>query len=99
MLDIKLIRTNPEKARAGLTARGGRYLPALEKVIETDGAYRDILAETEALRSKRNEVSKKIQEFKIAKKEAEAAAVMAEANAIKESIKSKEERLAALELK
>ena len=97
MLDIKLIRTNPEKARAGLTARGGRYLPALEKVIETDGAYRDILAETEALRSKRNEVSKKIQEFKIAKKEAEAAAVMAEANAIKESIKSKEERLAALE--
>ena len=97
MLDIKLIRSNPEKARAGLGARGGRYLPALEKVLETDGAYRGILAETETLRSRRNEVSKKIQEFKIAKKEAEAAAVMAEANAIKETIKSKEERLAALE--
>ncbi len=97
MLDIKLIRSNPEKVRAGLAARGGRCLPALEKAIETDGAYRDILAETEALRSRRNEVSKKIQEFKIAKKEAEAAAVMAEANAIKETIKSKEERLAALE--
>ena len=97
MLDIKLIRSNPEKARAGLGARGGRYLPALEKVMETDGAYRDILAETEALRSRRNDVSKKIQEFKIAKKEAEAAAVMAEANAIKEAIKSKEERLAGLE--
>lgn len=97
MLDIKLIRSNPEKARAAIQDRGGRYLPALEKVLELDGAYRAILAETEAMRSKRNEVSKKIQEFKIAKKEAEAAAVMAEANAIKETIKAKEERLAAVE--
>ncbi|MFA6433836.1 MAG: serine--tRNA ligase [Elusimicrobiales bacterium] len=97
MLDIKLIRSYPEKAREGLGARGGRYLPALEKVIETDEAYRVILGETEILRSRRNEVSKKIQEFKTAKKEAEAAAVMAEANAIKTEIKSKEERLAALE--
>ena len=97
MLDIKFIRSNPEKTRAGLGSRGVRYLPALEKVLETDGAYRDILVETETLRSRRNEVSKKIQEFKIAKKEAEAAAVMAEANAIKETIKAKEERLSALE--
>ncbi len=97
MLDIKLIRANPEKARAGMGDRGGRYLPALEKALELDGAHRAILAETEAMRSRRNEVSKKIQEFKIAKKEAEAAAVMAEANAIKEGIKGKEERLAAVE--
>lgn len=97
MLDIKLLRADPDNARAGLAARGGRYLPALEKAIETDGAYRDLLAETEALRSRRNEVSKKIQEFKTAGKETEAAAVMAEAAVIKDAIRSKEDGLAALE--
>jgi len=97
MLDIKLIRSNPDRVRTGFHDRGGRYLPVLDKTIETDGAYLAVLAETEALRSRRNEVSQKIQGFKIAKKEAEAKAVMDEANAIKETIKSKEEHLAALE--
>ena len=69
MLDLKLIRSNPEKARAGIKDRGGRYLPALEKVLELDGVHRAMLAETETMRSQRNEVSKKIQGFKIAKKQ------------------------------
>lgn len=97
MLDLKLIRSNPEKARAGIKARGGRYLPALEKALELDGVYRGLLAETEAMRSRRNEISKKIQEFKTAEKEAASAAAMEEANAIKDAIRSKEERLAAAE--
>ena len=97
MLDIKLIRSNPERVRTGLGDRGGRYLPELARIIEADAAYLSVLAETEALRTRRNEVSKKIQEFKIAKNEAGAAGAMAEANAVKESIKSREERLAALE--
>jgi len=97
MLDIKLIRSNPEKVRTGLGDRGGRYLPELARILEMDAAYLALLTETETLRSKRNEVSKKIQEFKIAKNEAGAAAAMTEANTVKESIKSREERLAALE--
>ncbi|HBB66961.1 MAG: serine--tRNA ligase [Elusimicrobia bacterium GWA2_56_46] len=97
MLDIRLIRSDPNRVRTGLRDRGGRYLPALDKIIETDGAYLAVLAETEALRSRRNEVSQKIQGLKIAKKEAEAKAVMDEANAIKETIRSKEESLSALE--
>ncbi|HAH31963.1 MAG TPA: serine--tRNA ligase [Elusimicrobia bacterium] len=97
MLDLKFLRSNPEKARAALKDRGGRYLPALEKVLEADTLWRGLLAETEDLRSKRNEVSKKIQEFKIAKKEAEAALAMAEANSVKETIKEKETRLSSIE--
>ncbi|MBU2573680.1 MAG: serine--tRNA ligase [Elusimicrobia bacterium] len=97
MLDLKLIRSNPEKARAGIKNRGGRYLPALEKILELDGVYRGMLVETEAMRFKRNEISKKIQEFKTAKKEAEAASVMEEANAVKDAVRSKEERLAGIE--
>ncbi|MCX5784453.1 MAG: serine--tRNA ligase [Elusimicrobia bacterium] len=97
MLDLKFLRSNPGSARAALKDRGGRYLPALEKVLETDALWRGLLAETEDLRSKRNEVSKKIQVFKLAKNEAEVALAMAEANTVKAAIKEREDRLSFLE--
>ena len=33
MLDVKLIRQNPEVLRSALKNRGGRYLPALEEFL------------------------------------------------------------------
>ena len=97
MLDIKLLRADPEKARASMADRGARYLPALEQVLEKDAVYRAALAEIEALRSRRNEVSKKIQVAKASGDEAAAQAAMAEANAAKEAVKAREENTAALE--
>jgi seryl-tRNA synthetase len=97
MLDIKFVRANTEKAKAAMAARSGNYLPLLEQVMEKDSAYRAALAEIEELRSKRNEVSKKIQVAKAAKDEAAAQAAMAEANAAKEAVKAREESIAALE--
>ena len=83
MLDIKLIRSNPEKVKAAMADRGGRYLPALEQILEKDSAHRAALSEIEALRSKRNEAA--------------AQAAMAEAAAAKEAVKAREENTAALE--
>ncbi|MDO8806565.1 MAG: serine--tRNA ligase [Elusimicrobiota bacterium] len=97
MLDIKLVRSNPEKVKAAMADRGGRYLPALEQILEKDSAYRAALSEIEALRSKRNEVSKKIQVAKASGDEAAAQAAMAEAAAAKEAVKAREENTAALE--
>ena len=97
MLDIKFLRSNPEKVKAALQDRGGRYLPPLEKIFEVDARWRALLAETEDLRSRRNGISQKIQEFKIAKNEPEAARAMAGANTVKEAIKEKEEKLSLLE--
>jgi len=97
MLDIKLIRANPERARAAMTDRGGKSLPVLEQILEKDSVYRAALAEIEELRSKRNEVSKKIQVAKASKDEAAAQAAMAEANAAKEAVKAREENTSALE--
>ena len=97
MLDIKLIRSNPEKVKAAMADRGGRYLPALEQILEKDSAHRAALSEIEALRSKRNEVSKKIQVAKASGNEAAAQAAMAEAAAAKEAVKAREENTAALE--
>lgn len=97
MLDIKFVRSNPEKAKAAMADRGGKYLPVLELILEKDASYRAALAEIEDLRSKRNEVSKKIQVAKASKDEAAAQAAMAEANAAKEAVKAREENTSALE--
>ena len=97
MLDIKLIRSNPERVRAAMADRGGKYLPVLEQILEKDSVYRAALAEIEELRSKRNEVSKKIQVAKASRDEAAAQAAMAEANAAKEAVKAREDNTAALD--
>ena len=47
MLDIKLLRTNPDVVRQGLKARGGRYLPALDAM---DSAHARLRALASAYR-------------------------------------------------
>ncbi len=58
MLDIRLIRENPELVRQGLEKRGDSY--AIDSVIELDGRYRNSLRQTEELRAKHNEASKQL---------------------------------------
>jgi seryl-tRNA synthetase len=58
MLDIKLIRENPELVRQALEKRGDTF--ALDSILETDGRYRSLLRQTEELRAKHNEASKQL---------------------------------------
>jgi seryl-tRNA synthetase len=58
MLDIKLIRENPELVRQGLEKRGDSY--ALDGIVELDERYRNLLRQTEELRAKHNEASKQL---------------------------------------
>ena len=58
MLDIKLIRENPEPVRQALEKRGDSF--ALDSIIEIDGRYRNLLRQTEELRAKHNETSKQL---------------------------------------
>lgn len=59
MLDIKRIRENPDQVREGLARRGAD--PALlDDVIKLDAERRSVLSEVEALKSRRNTVSKDI---------------------------------------
>ncbi|MEK7722134.1 MAG: serine--tRNA ligase [Elusimicrobiota bacterium] len=97
MLDIKLVRSDPERVKAAMADRGGNCLPVLEQIIERDSVYRASLAGIEELRSRRNEVSRKIQIAKASGNEAAAQAAMAGANAAKEAVKAREENIAALE--
>jgi seryl-tRNA synthetase len=62
MIDIKLIRENPELVRQALEKRGDSF--ALDSIIEIDGRYRSLLRQTEELRAKHNEASKQLSQSK-----------------------------------
>lgn len=55
MIDIELIRNEPEKVKAGITAKGSKV--NLDLVIELDGRYRGKQVEVDALRAERNALS------------------------------------------
>ncbi len=59
MLDINLIRENPEAARAGMHKRGMDPSP-VDEAVRLDSRWREVLQEVEALKGERNTVSKEI---------------------------------------
>jgi seryl-tRNA synthetase len=81
MLDIKLIRKNPDIIRRDLEKRKDTERKAhLDKILELDTKYLDLLQQAEKLRSRRNEVSREIGAFK--KEGKDARALLAEAGKI-----------------
>ena len=62
MLDIKLIRENPELVRQALEKRGDSF--ALDSILEIEGRYRNLLRQTEGLRANHNETSKQLGQSK-----------------------------------
>jgi seryl-tRNA synthetase len=62
MLDIKLIRENPELVRQALEKRGDSF--AIDSILEIDSRYRSLLRQTEELRAKHNESSKQLSKSK-----------------------------------
>ena len=89
MLSIQLIRKNPEIVRADLEKRNDKEkLQFLEKIIALDNTYRENLLGIEALRAKRNEISREVGQIK--KAGGDAAALLAEAAKIPLQIETKE---------
>lgn len=60
MLDIKLIREQPDLVRDGLASRGAGDEAKVGEVLALDEARRRFLAEVEQLKAERNRVSKEI---------------------------------------
>ena len=74
MLDIKLIREQPELVRQRLASRGGGDEALVAEVLAQDEARRKALAEVEKIKAERNRVSKEIGALMGQKKIAEAEA-------------------------
>ena len=93
MLDLKLLRREPDKVRAALARRGAAG--AVDEVLELDERRREILPQLEGLRAQRNEASEAIGRAKRSGEDAaEAIAQMREVGA---QIKSRESELALVE--
>jgi seryl-tRNA synthetase len=58
VLDIRLIRSDPDGVRAALARRGPAAVTTLERVIELDERWRSLTAAAEELRAEQNRASK-----------------------------------------
>lgn len=93
MLDIKLIRENPELVQANIERRQDKEkLKLLDKVVKTDKKWRELTAETNELRQKRNTISIEIAKLKKEEKKEAAAEKMREAAKIPTKIKQTEKK-------
>ncbi len=60
MLDIKLIRTNPEQVKEGLVKRDPVYGKMIDEVVDLDEERRRLIKELEELKAEKNKISKEI---------------------------------------
>ncbi len=97
MLDIKIIRENPEKVKEALKTRNADYDNYIDEILEIDEKRRKISTETDALKAEQNKVSKQIPVMK--KNGENTDAVMAEMKEIAEKIKEANAVISELEAK
>lgn len=89
MLDLRMIRQNPEKVREALRKRGEEA--PLEELLVLDEKRRSILTDVEKLKAKRNEVSDEVARRKREKEDAQE--LIAEMQVVSRQIKDFDEEL------
>ena len=87
MLDVKLIRKNPEAVRAGLAKRNNKV--NLDRFLSLDAKRREIIQKAEQLKNKRNTVSQEIARRKKEKKDTDA--IIAEMQQVSQDIRKMDE--------
>ncbi len=95
MLDIKVIRENPDMVKAAMKTRNKNMDELVDKVLEIDVKRRELSSITDAMKQKQNEASKKIPQIK--KEGGDISDIMKEMNEIKESVKKNDALLSELE--
>jgi seryl-tRNA synthetase len=95
VLDLKLIRRDPEAVRAALARRGPDVAARVDQVLLLDERRRELLPQVEALRARQNEASKAIGAAKA--QGGDASAAIAEMQEVAAEVKRLGEELAAVE--
>lgn len=89
MLDISIIRDNPEKFDKALLSRGAEAMS--QQLLTLDEARRGAVGQAQELQTKRNETSKQIGQAKAAKDEDLAKKLMDDVATMKEQLQTAEE--------
>ncbi|MGN6664558.1 MAG: serine--tRNA ligase [Solirubrobacterales bacterium] len=91
MLDLKLIRSEPERVKAALARRGAAE--QVDELLALDARRRELLPEVESAQAERKTLSKQIGEAKGKGEEERAQELMATVQGLKEQIESGKEGL------
>ncbi|GHU53657.1 serine--tRNA ligase 1 [Clostridia bacterium] len=97
MLDIKLIRDNPDFIKEKLATRNGDYAHYVDEIVKIDKERRTISVETDNLKAEQNTASKKIPAMK--KNGEDTADLMSKMKEISEKVKDLDIKVTELENK
>ena len=97
MLDIKLVRSQPDMVKAAMKARNKDYDSQIDEVLQLDSKRRDALSQSEAKKCKQNAASKEIPRIK--KEGGDVSAIMAEMKELSAEIKALDAQVSELEQK
>ena len=64
MLDVRIVRGDPDRVKAALARRGSSYDASVDELLQVDEERRTAITEADALKGVRNEVSREIGERK-----------------------------------
>lgn len=95
MLDIKVIRENPERVKQAMKNRNGDYDEIIDRVLACDEKRRELNSKADALKAKQNAASKQIPQIK--KQGGDVSEILAQMNEIKAEIKGMDAEIAAVE--
>jgi seryl-tRNA synthetase len=94
VIDVRLLRSHPEKVREGLAKRGESG--DVDRLLRIDEEYRRLLGESERLKAERNARSKEIGLLISSGARAEADGIKGEMRAVGERIKALDDQIDAL---
>ncbi|MGE4484355.1 MAG: serine--tRNA ligase [Oscillospiraceae bacterium] len=95
MIDIKLIRENPERIKERLLYKEADCEAVIDRILALDAARRDMIYKAEGWKAEQNKVSRQIPAMKKAGKDI--SVVFAQMNALKENIKNADANLKSIE--
>lgn len=95
MLDIKVIRENPDRVKQAMKNRNGDYDEIIDRVLACDKKRRELNSKADTLKAKQNQASKQIPQIK--KQGGDVSAILAEMNEIKAEIKGMDAEIAQVE--
>ena len=95
MIDIRIIRENPEEVKNRLLKKQMDCSKTIDEILALDIKRRELIARSESSKAEQNKLSKQIPQMK--KEGADTSALISEMNTLKEAIKTSEAQLKEVE--